>query len=145
MLNEAHLFVGDFLEVQAVGGVGLAAHRPHAQLVGRALEESLGGAQAEVQVLAEGAEGHVVRLDGTHFRSEQVIAARGHGLVLQFAVVGILAEILFHVVGRRCGVDLCPLTDAPPPPLVVVVVVFMMQQLDELIVRHCIVGVHVED
>lgn len=141
-IDTTHLLVDNLLEVKAVGGIGLAAHGPHAQLVGRALEESLGGAEGEVQVLAEGAERDVVRLDGTHFRGEQVVAARGESLVLQFAVVGVLAEILFHVVWRQGGVDLWPLADAPPPAVVVVLVVL---ELHELIVGHCVVGVHVED
>lgn len=92
----------DLLEVQAVGGVRLAADAPHAQLVGRALEESLSGAQCKVEVLAKGAEGDVVGLNGAHIGAGQVVApAGGHGLVLQLAVVGVLAEILFHVMRRQ--------------------------------------------
>lgn len=135
----------DLLEVQAVGGVRLAADAPHAQLVGRALEESLSGAQCKVEVLAKGAEGDVVGLNGAHIGAGQVVAlAGGHGLVLQLAVVGVLAEILFHVMRRQGGIELWTLADAAPPPLPQAVLV-VVQQLDELIVGHCVMGVHVED
>lgn len=126
--------------------IRFAAHRPHAQLVGRPLEEALRGAQREIHVTPEGAERDIVRFDGADIAAQQTVAGFGAcigSLLLQLAVVGIFTQILFDVMRRRRRGSRCLRgnIDAAASTMLWRV----MQKLNELIVRHRVVSIHMEN